>query len=125
MAQKANVTTPNAPPFASPSGEPRNQGQTVDRPADLLAKPNGTAMPAGGRDFAGESSPQKSADEEERKRYVAPQNRSRAQTPGSVEQRVNPATIAKGGPTVADTPSVARSGQGSIGASGRPFKNLR
>ena len=113
-----------ATPFSSRDGKPEGQGTTIDRPADLLGKPNGSGDSTPPRDPL-QSVPQRTADEEEREPYIGPADRSRAQIPGSVEQRVNPTTIARGGPTIADSPSVARSGTGSVGSGARPFRNLK
>jgi hypothetical protein len=125
--QTGNVPADKAStPFSSRDGRPAGQGQTTDKGTDFLQNASGQSTPAGARDFAGESPPQKEADQEETApAYVGPADRSHAQRPGTAAQRVAPQSIPEGGPGVRNVPSVARSGTGSVGSGARPFKNLR
>jgi hypothetical protein len=61
MAQSGKVTNPASPPFASPSGQPRNQGATSKGAHDFLEEPTSDESKGGGRDFTKESRPQSEA----------------------------------------------------------------
>jgi hypothetical protein len=61
MAQSGKVSNPASPPFASPSGQPTNQGATSKGAHDFLEDPNSDSGKGGGRDFIKESRPQSEA----------------------------------------------------------------
>ena len=61
MAQSGKVSNSASPPFASPQGQPTNQGTTSKGAHNFLTEPTSGEAKGGGRDFVKESRPQSEA----------------------------------------------------------------